>query len=131
MLNWLLGRRKVTEPVDPTDILVGIICARIISHPRTTWDMFVQGYYDSYQWDWPDKNLILTFNTASYAWDAPPATIHCLSCDGEIISLIESHKQRLVKALTEAHNFVDAQQRLRADRDRQLRAVDAIERIMQ
>lgn len=102
MFRWF--RRKVVPP-SPKDVLVDMICLRILSAPKEIDDMLVRNYYDSFSWE--HKNFHIQFNTCTYSSRSPANVITKLEYrnaggDWVGIPLEERHKTLLLAALNKA-----------------------------
>ena len=113
----------------PTDILVELVCQRILLSPRTTDSMCVVNYYESHTF--ADGNLNLQFMTYSYAANAQARSIEHLRVKKDDvwldIKLDSQHHKRLISALNEGNSLAQEREAIERKRQNELAACDAIE----
>lgn len=114
----------------PTDILVDMLCQRILAEPLTIDAHLVRSYYESHRWRWVEKSIYIDFATESYAKNAPVKCIEKVVHRQEAILLTSRQAQRLIDALMTANEHAARMEAVATTTKNELAAVDAIEGIV-
>lgn len=130
MRNFFRRNLQQVMPDSPADILVDIICARIIHQAASTDSMCKRGYYETHQFWWPEKNIALSFDTKSYDRNSEAKSIDSLRHDGVEIELETEQRRRLLIAINRGNEHALQQALIDEQFANEQRAVKAIAAIM-
>lgn len=132
MILWDLfnKREQVTPAPDPTDLLVGLICQRILAEPKGTDDLLVRGYYDGHFWDWTEKGIVVDFSTACHSSNSRPYEVNKVTHRNEEIKLTDHQKRTICEALCTSNQFVRDSIVAEALRVEKMRACDALAEVL-